>query len=250
MPVPNSTLTRGNLQTHYIGQMSRYFVEFLDLSKSNSKSRSKSKSSPPRSFICTIKLYQHSLPVTTQRVAQLFYPESADSADGNSMTLRKSLVTRVIAPEYLVQFGSAVRKRATTTTATKIPLFDTSEAVQYDGVLKKVHGKRGLLCIADGNSDSYELCIVFVPWGRYTELSGCIVVGECKEWKELQRWMSEVDIDIDIDDARLEIPAGDGVWIGRCGRLIKMEKVEQQKSINSINSNEMLRAVDVMFERK
>jgi hypothetical protein len=188
--------------------------------------------------------------VTTQRVAQLFYPESAGSADGNSMTLRKSLVTRVIAPEYLVQFGSAVRKGATTATATKIPLFDTGEAVQYDGVLKKVHGKRGLLCIADGNSDSYELCIVFVPWGRYTELSGCIVVGECKEWKELQRWMSEVDIDIDIDDARLEIPAGDGVWIGRCGRLTKMEKVDQQKSISSINSSERLRAVDVMFERK
>lgn len=230
--------------------MPRYFVEFVNTGKKET-------------CVITIKLFHNTLPKITDAVSEQFYNSSKEKTD---ITYRKSKVTRVIAPEYLVQFGSPVRRNV----PSKSKLIDTNDDVikneitisQGESYLKKIQGRRGLICLADKSGKSFEICIVFVPWGKYKELDNYIVVGECKEWKELSKWMGNVEILEETDSLKnvtyLEKPKNDSIWVNRCGRLKEKQidkeetaKVSVKRGTNTTNvTKRKIKAVDLLFKKK
>lgn len=233
--------------------MARYFLEFVSLQ------HGKSGDSEQKRITVTIKLFSNSMPSTTKRLAQLFFPE-CNNGDDQAVTYRKSQVTRVIAPEYLVQFGKPVRRSA----ASLDRLFggdcvfdcDEIEALG-DAYHRKVQGRTGLVCVAErfqgrDSGKSLELCIVFVPWGQHRELDGYTVVGECKEWKALRTWMSGIDVCKDATGS-WEVPTGDGVWVDRCGRLLEEGEgglhQEAAGKRRRKTTPGKVRAVDLLFKR-
>ena len=183
--------------------MSRYFAEFIDLTNSKRDDEN---------FIVTIKLFNNTLPKTTNNISKLFYNPNVKEP-----TYRKSKVTRVIAPEYLVQFGDIVRRHVNDN---NLKIIDNEECeTELPKFNKKIIGRHGIVIAADKLDDNNEittqLCILFVPWGEYDELNGYIPIGECKEWKKLSEWMGKIK----VDSINYEIPQDKGVWIRRCGRL-------------------------------
>ncbi|TID19173.1 hypothetical protein CANINC_003743 [Pichia inconspicua] len=217
--------------------MPRYFLEFLNLQKDE-----------PDSLLVTLKLFHKNLPNTTEKIAQLF--EDNDL----KLSYRKTLVTRIIAPEYLVQFGSPVRRSKKETN-----LIDFREFKNLDITFeKKLLGRTGLVCAAEKPGiPTMELCILFVPWGKYEELEGYVVIGECKEWCQLRDWL--VNIDVAKQGESWEIPTGDGVWINRCGIL--EDPIKKAKKSNTRVDTETIvevkrpaegkvRAVDLLFKKR
>ena len=238
--------------------MPRYFIEFVNLQRKNG--RKDSEMEHPISLIATVKLFSNTLPNTTRAVAQLF---SGDGKDG-TITYRKSQVTRVIAPDYLLQFGKPVRRSKTGVQKIR-PLVDVEELQHCKAKLaEKIRGRRGLVCLAakggkdedEADKRSVELCIVFVPWGEYPELDGYVVVGECKEWAELRKWMSAIDVQEDPATGSWEIPTGNGVWVNRCGQILEKGathndkgKAKKEPKEPSAKRPHRVKAVDLLFKR-
>lgn len=222
--------------------MPRYFIEFINLQKPQDSN------GHPNTIAVTIKLFHNSLPNTTNRISSLFF-----TTDPKQITYKKSKVTRVIAPEYLIQFGDPVRRNRNKKNGID-DLIDKIEIAKMhnDKFAKHINGRSGLVCIASKPDDivqSIQLCVLFVPWGQYPELDGYVVVGECKEWNLLKKWMSNIEVDSDT----LEIPTEDGVWISRCGRL--QEKGDsKEREISSTNRNikpsGKIKAVDLLFKKQ
>lgn len=222
--------------------MPRYFLEFVNLQRE--------KEDQLRSILITIKLFTNTLPITTSRVSQYFY---RDDGNNDGITYRKTIVTRIIAPEFIVQFGKPVRRNSN---KDENGILVDFEEVQNAGVEynEKLRGRRGLVCIAskDHNEKSIELFITFVPWGEYSELDGYVVVGECKEWNNLRKWMSNVQVESNL----WETPSGDGVWINRCGRLMENNntntnnKSKNTGKIKSRKSTKSVKAVDLIFKKR
>lgn len=236
--------------------MPRYFVEFVNLQRKNGRKVSESPETEcPISFTATVKLFSNTLPNTTRAVAQLF---SGDGNDG-TITYRKSQLTRVVAPEYLVQFGKPVRRSKTGVQKIR-PLVDVEELQHCKAKLaEKIRGRRGLVCLAAKGEDeaeadkrSVELCIVFVPWGEYPELDGYVVVGECKEWAELRRWMAAVDVKENPATGSWEIPTGSGVWVNRCGQILDKpapHRASSRPEEPGAKRPHRVKAVDLLFKR-
>ncbi|KAG0682952.1 hypothetical protein C6P40_004873 [Pichia californica] len=225
--------------------MPRYFLEFVNLQNT------KDNESQPSSILVTIKLFSNSLPNLTSQIAELFFNESKDK-----VSYKKSQVTRVISPEYIIQFGKPVRRNKD-----KLNLKLICDSID-EKFNKHIIGRQGLLCLAEKPRDSevsIELFICFVPWGKYPELDGFIVIGECKEWKELRDWSSKIKVKSSFNEniQSFEIPSGDGVWINRCGRLL--ENLNDGKDSDSFKTLEKkrkkttspgkVRAIDIMFKK-
>lgn len=228
--------------------MPRYFLEFVNL-------QNKNKDGKFDSILITIKLYSNSLPKLSEKISKLFFNESK-----NSITFRKTIVTRIIAPEYLIQFGKSVRRNKSNNMNSFFAPDDFDEI--DENFIKNIKGRSGLICLANKRNDifdSIELCIVFVPWGKYQELEGYTVIGECKEWKDLRNWMSQINVKESISQSNsYEIPTGDGVWVNRCGRLLENKDTIKSKSkrqnddgnTNNSKSNGKIKAVDLMFKKR
>lgn len=223
--------------------MPRYFAEFVN-------------PETDESIVVTFKLFSNSLPKTTSNIADHFFSE----ASKKSVSYRKSKVTRVIAPEYLIQFGYPERKSKETIKNIQT-LIDTTEfsnvGEKYNDKLK---GRLGLLCIAEkpraldyNTTHSIELCVLFVPWEKYQELDGYVVVGECKEWNSLKNWMSKVDV-TQNEIGSWEIPTGDGIWINRCGKLQESESKETKSESTDPKQTKRksgkIKALDLLFKNK
>lgn len=242
--------------------MPRYFVEFVNLQRKNGRKVSESPETEcPISFTATVKLFSNTLPNTTRAVAKLFSGDGSDGKDSTEpITYRKSQVTRVVAPEYLVQFGEPVR-RSQAGVQKLGPLVDAEEfrrcEAKYAG---KIRGRRGLVCLAakggeatdEADTRSVQLCIVFVPWGEYPELDGYVVVGECKEWAELRRWMAAVDVKENPATGSWEIPTGSGVWVNRCGQILDKpapHRASSRPEEPGAKRPHRVKAVDLLFKR-
>lgn len=228
--------------------MPRYFLEFVNLQNKNEDGKFDS-------ILITIKLYSNSLPKLSEKISKLFFNESK-----NDITLRKTAVTRIIAPEYLIQFGKSVRRKQSNNMNSFFASNDFDEIDEK--FIKNIKGRSGLICLAnkpDDKFDSIELCILFVPWGKYQELEGYIVIGECKKWKDLRDWMSKINVKESINQLNsYEIPTGDGVWVNRCGRLLENKDTIKSKSkrqnddgnTNNSKSDGKIKAVDLMFKKR
>lgn len=214
--------------------MPRYFLEFVNLQNDKTDT-----------FLATVKLFHKSLPNTTEKIAQLF------KVNDLNLSYRKTLVTRVIAPEYLVQFGLPVRRLKK-----ELNLVDFKEFKNLDITYEqKLTGRSGLVCVAEKPGiPSMELCILFVPWGKYEELEGYVVVGECKEWSQLRDWLEKVDVAKKGES--WETPTGDGVWINRCGILEEPQmmkgKITKGKTTEELkrSSEGKVKAVDLLFKKR
>lgn len=229
--------------------MTRYFLEFVNLQRKN-------KDGEFDSILVTIKLYSNSLPKLSKKVSNLFFNESK-----NDITLRKTLVTRIIAPEYLIQFGKSVRRKKPNIMNSFFELSNDFNEIN-EKFTKNIKGRSGLICLANklnDKFDSIELCILFVPWGEYQELEGYVVIGECKEWKDLRDWMSKIHVKESINQLNsFEIPTGDGVWVNRCGRLLENEDNIKSKSKRLNNegnakhskNDSKTKAIDLMFKKR
>jgi cyclophilin family peptidyl-prolyl cis-trans isomerase len=217
--------------------MFRYFIEFINIDSNDS-------------ITVTFKLFSNSLPKTTSKIAKIFYTEN-----NKDISYKKSKVTRIIAPEFLVQFGQPVRRSMKSIKN----LIDLQEFENVgEKFYSKLNGRCGLLCIAEKpdllkTEYSIELFILFVPWGKYHELNGYVVIGECKEWVNLKNWMSNVKVKQN-EIGSWEIPIKDCVWINRCGRIQvkELDKNENEKNENNENKRKSnkIKAIDLLFKTK
>ncbi|QPG73925.1 hypothetical protein FOA43_001240 [Brettanomyces nanus] len=178
------------------------------------------------SITVVFKLFCKSLPNTTGHFLELCRGEYGGSKLRGSY--KKAAVTRVVAPEYIVQMGKLV-KRSEETVNKLESLVDADEYSQTEPKIRdKLRFKRGgLLCLVAQPSDqnrkpvdlSFFVTLDDLQKYKDRELKGYLIIGELEkpELSKLIHWLQKLHVD--ENDQPIE-----PCWIAGCGELVPKSK--------------------------
>lgn len=155
------------------------------------------------SITIVFKLFSRTLPHTVGNFIKLCRGEYGEL----NCSYKRSIVTRVIAPEYIVQMGRIVKRSDRTMSMFK-GIVDEKETHPI------TFKKSGYICLVGGNSP--EIFITLTRLSKFKELDGYKAIGmvEQPSLEELNNWLKKVNVD------KADRPIAK-IWISRCGELVE-----------------------------
>ncbi|VEU20305.1 DEKNAAC101094, partial [Brettanomyces naardenensis] len=188
------------------------------------------------------KLFSRTLPVAVAHFLELCRGEF------DKCSYKLSEVTRVVAPEYIVQMGKIVKRSESTLSR----IGDMIDSGEYDKMAVKVREKLkfkkgGLLCLVDGENSRFEFFVTLDDLRKYKdkELSGYLIIGELEnpEIARVNEWLEKLQVD---DDDR---PVS-RCWIDRCGELVAKKSPEEADKSSAVptTTTTTTTAYDLLFK--
>lgn len=171
------------------------------------------------------KLFCRSLPKTTSNFIDLC--TGRYGGDERHCSYKNSLVTRIIAPEYIVQLGK-IDRRSSKTISGLDDLLDKQEyAEKAETIREKVRLKHGgYLCVIAGKDSPFEFFITLTNLRKYrnNELKDYLAIGELEKPSvdALNDWLQQREVD------RADKPMKE-CRIVRCGELVPKENTSTRK---------------------
>ncbi|CDK26839.1 unnamed protein product [Kuraishia capsulata CBS 1993] len=176
----------------------------------------------PEQLTLVFDLFENLVPKTVERFVSL-----CTGRNSSKVSYKLAPITRVVAPEFIVQAGKIERPSPSGTQPSEKRLLDIQE---YNDVILSGRNKNfvssGLLCVAEMPEDSEydeeivsvsspEFFITLQSLSQYEEkLSKYLVIGRlASDLDQFVDWMSQIKVD------KSDVPVS-AIWIDRCGELI------------------------------